>query len=440
MPTPPPPTLAEIVNDGVQLMGNLVVLSGPLLAATYAMSQVVGKLLASQDDHVPPATYYINNLDPSSPTPPGNKAPSGQAYTPVAVVNVDQVLGNPIPGTGFGVLVGPGLNDVALAASSPATSGNPTILVGPGALPLAGVGASTSTGAPIVDGWDESVHMAMPMSHNPSGRHTLYTAGGTASTPDQTTPGAYAQLCGADGEVQRYYDWAMVQYPAETFPMGPGVAQGIEDLVAQISAKPGTFALVGYSQGAVITCKVWRDEILSPNGRLHDRYGDIFAHVTFGNPMRCPGIAHGNGLVPIPVPVPLEGYVTGGIAGPDDLTPWQTPGWHMDFAHDGDVWTSCPVGADPWANESPVGEAETSIYDIFMGKLVGQDSITAEIGELLTNPIPNTIAVVEGLVNVIGFFANNRVPHENYHEDGESWSSLDAAKAFLVSRGQMVPA
>jgi hypothetical protein len=242
--------------------------------------------------------------------------------------------------------------------------------------------------------------------------------------------------CANHPDVAPFYQWGPVQYPALTFPMGPGIKDGIKDLINQITSNQGTFALVGYSQGAVITCKVWRDEIMNPNGQLHDRLGDIFAHVTFGNPLRCPGIANGNGIMQKPVPVPLEGYVTGGIAGPDDLTPWQVPTWMMDFANDGDMYAACPVGADPWANESPVGEAETSIYDIFMEQFTGQDSIFAEVGELLTNPIPNAIAIIEGLINTIGFFANNQTPHTQYYVDG----SFDAAVKFLHDKGQSVPA
>lgn len=439
MPPPPLPplvqTLTDIVTDGVKFADDVAKKMAPVIAAGYAFSQVVGHLLAAQDDQGPPPTYDIGNPDPSSPTVPGQKQYDVKPYTPIATLFVDQVLGQPIPGTGFGIYVGPGLSDVAFAVASPAMSGNPTIVGGPGHLPLAGIGGSTATGAPIVDSYDEGVHMAMPMSHSTTGKHFIYTAGGTMSTPTDQSPAAFAQRCGDHPGVMQYYNWIPVEYPAETFPMGPGVRQGIEFLVQKISENPGTFALVGYSQGSVITCKVWRDEIMNPNGRLHDRLGDIFAHVNFGNPMRCPGIANGNGLAKIPLPEPLEGYVTGGIAGPDDLTPWQTPAWQIDFAHDGDVWTCCPVGADPWHDESPVGEAETSIYNIFMEKFFGQASITAEIGQLLINPIPNIIGIIEGLVNIIGFFGGNRVPHENYHMD----DCLNAAQQFLIFRGKSVP-
>jgi hypothetical protein len=256
------------------------------------------------------------------------------------------------------------------------------------------------------------------------------------------TDNAFPQMLGSDGDVAQYYHWEPIDYPAATFPMGPGIQQAVTSLVSQISSTQGTFALCGYSQGAIVTCKVWRDHIMNPNGDLHDRLGDIFAHVTFGNPMRCPGIANGNGLVPIPIPGPLEGYVTGGIAGPDDLTPWQVPAWQMDFAHDGDVWASAPVGADPWQDESPVGRAETSIYDLFMLQIAGQDSILAEVGELLINPIPNVIAIIEGLINVGTFFGSqNQWPHDSYNADGDgNYTSYQAAKQFLISMGQMVPA
>lgn len=436
MANPPPlPTLFQIATDDIKMLEDLIKLSGPLLSAGRAFSQVLGRVLASQDNHQPPDTYYIGDPDPSSPTQRGRRQqPSGPVYTPIAVIDLDTVLGKNLPGIVLGVYAGPHMKGVAFAVASPATRGNPAIIGGSGFL-LAPVGGSTSMGAPIVDEYDEGVHMAMPMSHNADGKHAIYTVGGRGSEPQDGSPKAFAQRCGADSRVAQHYLWCPVEYPAELFPMAANIKQGIDDLVRKIIDRKGTFALVGYSLGSIVTCKVWRDEIMNPNGQLHDRLGDIFAHVNFGNPMRCPGKANGNGLAKVPMPEPLEGYVTGGIAGPDDLTPWQTPAWQMDFAHDGDVWTSCPVGADPWANESPVGEAETSVYNIFMEKFFGQDTITAEIGELLIHPIPNLVAIVEALVNVFGFFAAGQGPHDDYDEDG----SLEAAIEFLVARGQSVP-
>jgi hypothetical protein len=437
MPPPLPPplqTLTDIVTDGAQMMGELYKQSAPLIAAGYAFSQVIGQLCLTMDEEGPPPTYYINCPDPSSPTPPGVKAYNTEPYTEVATINLDQAAGFPLAGTGFGILMGPGMNGVALAVGSssngsPVTSGNPTILVGPGQLPLAGVGSSTATGAPIVGGWNEGVHMAAPKSHNAHGVHTLYTVAGTAAHWSQGFPAE----CGQKVNKGLYY-WQPVDYPAATFPMGSSVRKGIDELVRLIATTPGTFAFCGYSQGALVTSKVWRDRILDPNGDLHDRFGDIFAHVTFGNPMRCPGIANGNGLVNTPVPGPLQGYVTGGVGGPDDLTPWQTPTWMMDFAYEGDMHAAAPVGADPWHNPSPVGEVETSIYNILMEKFVGQDTIVPEVGKLLTNPVPTTIAIIQALVNTIGFFGANQEPHTRYG------ICVDKAVEFLNQRAAGVPA
>ncbi len=430
------PTLTDIITDGIQMMDDLQKVAGPVLVEGFAFSQILGKVMASENDVGPPATYYIADPDPGSPTPTGTKAPTEPAYTQVAGISLDQAAGFPLAGSDFGVYMGPGMSSLAVAVGSssngsPITSGNPTILVGPGAMPLAGVGSSTSTGAPVVDGYPENVQMAMPKSHNPTGKHTIYTVAGTIAYWNEGFPAD----CGR-GVDQGLYTWQPVDYPAATFPMGTSVKAGIAELVRLISETPGTFALVGYSQGAIVTSQVWRDRILNPNGDLHSRLGDIFAHVTFGNPMRCPGIANGNGIVPIGLPVAVDGYITGGIAGPDDLTPWQTPPWMMDFAHDGDMYAACPVGADPWSNEAPPGQAETSIYNLMMEKFVGQATIVPEIGELLTMPITTLIAIIEGLINTLGFFGANQTPHTNYGEDG----SLDRAIEFLDARAKMIPA
>lgn len=410
MPPPLPPpiqTLADIVTDGVQFMGDLYKQSAPLIAAGYAFSQVVGQICLAFDEEGPPPTYYINCPDPSNPEPPGQKAYTTDPYTKVAALNLDQAAGFPLKGTSWEVLMGPGMNGVALAIGSSANGQNvnggtnPTILVGPGQLPLAGVG-STAAGAPIVGGWDEGVHMAMPKSHNVKGVHTLYTVAGAGGA--DWTFGLTADI--ANRVNKGLYYWQPVGYPAATFPMGGSVKAGIAEMIRLIHEQPGTFAICAYSEGAVVACKVWRDEILNPDGQLHYRFGDIFAFVALGNPMRCPGIANGNYLIDKPVPGALNGYVTGGIAGPDDLTPWQTPPWLYDIAKEGDLYAHCPVGADPWHNPTPVGEAETSIYNMVMEKFVGQDTIIPEIGKLLTNPIPSTIAVIQGLINALTFLSD----------------------------------
>lgn len=433
---PPGQLLMDIFTNGVQLANDLAKQAGPLLAAGYAFSQILGQLCLTFDEEGPPPTYFINCPDPSNPEPPGQKAYNADAFTEVASLKLDQVAGFPLNGAYVDVVLGPGMNGVALLVGSNANGQKvngppPAIVAGPGQLPLAGVGSSAAAGVPIVGGWDEGVHMGMPKSHNVNNVHTLYTVAGAGGA--DWTQGLTAEV---GNKVNKgLYFWQPVGYPAATFPMGGSIKAGITELVKLISEKKGTFAFCAYSEGAVVACKVWRDRILDPNGDLHDRLGDIFAFVTYGNPMRCPGIANGNGRIGIPPPGPLDGYITGGIAGPDDLTSWQTPPWMLDFANDGDMYAAAPVGADPWHNPTPVGEAETSIYNMMMEKFVGQDTIIPEIGKLLTNPIPTTIAIIEGLINTIGFFAANQEPHMRYQDD----DCVDASVKFFNDMAAGVP-
>jgi hypothetical protein len=421
----------------MKVVDDLVKHAGPLLQDAYAFSQIAGKLMVMADEPGPPATYYIADPDPGSSTPTGKRDPAPEAYTQVAGIGLDQAAGFPLAGSSYGIFLGPAQSAVALAIGasangSPIMSGNPTIVCGPGQLPLAGVGTSTATGMPVLDGYPEGVQMAMPTSHSPTGKHTVYTAAGAGMQPEQ----GLAWDTGFADELKPYYDCVGVQYPALLFPMAPGIEEGTTDLIKKIAGKKGGFALVGYSEGSILTSHVWRDEILNPNGQLHDRLGDIFAYIAYGHPLRCPGIARGNARMDKDVPMPLDGYVTGGIAGPDDLTPWQTPPWLLDYANDGDMYAACPVGADPWSNEAPPGKAETSIYNIVMLKFAGQSTIIPEIGHLLLEPIPTMVAIIEGLINTIGFFGAAQGPHVCYADDG----SKDDAIAYLRERGSARPA
>lgn len=194
------------------------------------------------------------------------------------------------------------------------------------------------------------------------------------------------------------WNYFSVTYPAAVFPMGPSWRQGIEEVVYVLRNyfPQGLFVLDGYSQGAIITSHVWRDEILNPAGRLHNRLNDCLGVIEYGPPCRAPGVAYGNTLLwGRPVPQPLDGFTTGGIAGPDDLTPEQClfPQGHplagqpavYCHANDGDLYGAAPVGDNPWAAESGVGHDETLIYNViqdFDGK--------------------NILALVEQLMGVLG--------------------------------------
>jgi hypothetical protein len=194
-------------------------------------------------------------------------------------------------------------------------------------------------------------------------------------------------------------EWQPIGYPAAVSPMAPSVAAGRAEVNRQIGLRPaGTpLFLSGYSQGAIITGQVWALDILNASGMHHDRLPDVKGIINFGDPLRCPGIAHGNEVAGFPLPKNLDGQVTGGIAGPADLTPTQTPDFLLSCALDGDLYAAAPVGASPWNAESKVGKVETNIYDIVQKPTFGDIiAIAKDLG------MP--IGTVEGIYNALLFF------------------------------------
>lgn len=193
--------------------------------------------------------------------------------------------------------------------------------------------------------------------------HTVVSINGMGSGGDG--PGFACELGDVVTDSGAWDTNIKVAYPAAAFPMGPSVRTGIENTIAVLRGTPrGKLALMGYSEGALVMNHVWRDHILNPVGELHYLLPDIAAIVLFGDPMRAPGICNGNLRAGFPIPRPVDGFTTGGIAGPDDLTPEQTPPFLMSCNNDGDLYGAAPVGDTPWVRETGVGHDETLIYNL----------------------------------------------------------------------------
>lgn len=237
---------------------------------------------------------------------------------------------------------------------------------------------------------------------------TLFTVEGTG-VADPFGPGFSGDIArGLMQVADGLWGWQPIGYQAAVFPMGPSVAGGVQELAYQISRYEGKIALSGYSQGAIVVDKVWRDLILNPNGALHHRLNDVVVILNFGDPLRCPGIANGNKYAGIPLPKTADGQVTGGIAGKDDLKPEETPDFLLSFALDGDLYACCPVGQSPWTNESSVGRVETNIYDIIQ-QATFLDIIS--IAKDLVTPIGTVEAIINGLTFAA---AGTNAPHWQY--------------------------
>lgn len=187
-------------------------------------------------------------------------------------------------------------------------------------------------------------------------------------------------------------------YPASAFPMKPSVDAGREELVVQVSSRPKDqpHVLGGYSQGAMVIVETYLNDYLPVGGRLHDWLPSLKAAVTWGNPMREKGVAHGNVFSGLPVP---EGR---GIA---DMRLEDTPLWWKDFAHGAnsvfgrDLYTDVP--------DDDVGEMCTAIYRaVQQGRNVflGRDSLLEQIVEMTQRPITEVYAAFRAIVYGGQFF------------------------------------
>jgi hypothetical protein len=187
---------------------------------------------------------------------------------------------------------------------------------------------------------------------------TLYTVSGTFVGPRD---GFAADIAKAVDPA--LFTWEPIDYPASAFPMDASAAQGVANLVNRINARPGKFALLGYSQGALVISKVY-EELRS--GSLQNRRQDFVAGVALGNPMRESGHTIPGGTDP-----GGHGITAQRLVGSEDL--W----W--DFCSPND--TICTTGDDL------VGRDYTAIFDILMTSFTGQGDILSVVLSALANPL-----------------------------------------------------
>lgn len=271
--------------------------------------------------------------------------------------------------------------------------------------------------------------------------HALLTVNGTG-IPDPFGPG-FSSDCGRALGNPWYtimtqfwgpafapiYRWAPVGYPAAAAPMGPSVQAGVTEVLRllDLPENSGTFALSGYSQGALVTDFVWRDHLLT--GSHTHRQKDCIAIINFGDPMRAPGISNGNLWAGIPVPGTLDGAVTGGIAGPGNLTAGQTPDFLLSFNLPGDLYGSAPVGGS-----SAVGHDETLIFNLIM--TMGFKSIFGLASEALktaVSPMSHLIPIALAVFNGLQFaFQGTHAAHWAYGP------YVPAAVGYLLHRGNAI--
>jgi hypothetical protein len=192
--------------------------------------------------------------------------------------------------------------------------------------------------------------------------------------------------------------------------MWPSILQGVDELVAQINGKPGRFAMIGYSQGAVVVGQVLKHQIMNPKGGLHHRLTDLTKVVFYGNPMRQQGIANDDHYLPIAT-VDTAGILEDRLEGLEHA-PFQV----ADYAHSEDMYAACPF--------DDLGQDERAICKLIMWNNVlgGPDSIVAQIVELLQVPIPRALGMIRAVIDAGTFFGSGTKAH-GYN--------IDPAIAFL---------
>lgn len=277
-----------------------------------------------------------------------------------------------------------------------------------------------------------------------------------------------AQFWGAYAQSLVY--WQPIGYAAAVFPMTPSVNQAVAELSRQVTLHEnpdpninlGCYCpvghplfLSGYSQGAIAVAVFWRDYVLNPKGLHHNRLDDIVKRggiIQFGDPMRTPGVAHGNEVAGFAAPTALDGVLTGGIAGPGCLKPEETDlegidePFYLSCALDGDLYGASPVGPKagtvvvstgaPWVNEPLVGQIQTRIYSfIESGSLLtGVMAVAKGIAQEFAQPLTNTIALVQAIFGGLKFAAaGTNAPHwqyQNFVPHMTQWVNNRARKAM----------
>lgn len=242
--------------------------------------------------------------------------------------------------------------------------------------------------------------------------------------------------------------WASpgVGYPAVTVPMWPSVQKGRANLNVQLGwyaniyyQQHGSYdglilAGTAWSQGVMVWCQTFFNDILPTTGTLHYLLPHIYRLHFFGDPFRCPGVAHGNDLAGMPMPAKVDGQLTGGIGGPLDYTVDQANlkapdgNWLIySYVNPNDLYADAPVGATPWTSQPSVEKVEYLIFRIVM-----QPSFAdiIELATLLDKPIGD----IEALINAGEFFgAGQNAGHYQYYP------GMLAAIDDLLALGKSLP-
>jgi hypothetical protein len=240
----------------------------------------------------------------------------------------------------------------------------------------------------MTDFWDFCAKLDSGANYN---RHVLYTINGAGAS---MWDGYQADIARALGT--QWFFWQPIGYNSNPFPMKPGLDAGTKEFVRQLTDvhPTGTFAMIVYSEGAIIGANIY-DMLRDPASSIFHRRNDFIGAATFGNPRRQKG--HTFPGCPDPGG---EGIVTPTQVGVEDS--W----W--DFANPGDLYTTMDGATGEEAADM------RAIWNFVYNVWNGVGSLTKQIFKMLGNPLLS-IAAIEAMIAAMKFFGGGLRPHMDYH-------------------------
>jgi hypothetical protein len=221
-------------------------------------------------------------------------------------------------------------------------------------------------------------------------------------TPDVVWNPIFKQFWGVTPPTPYAY-WQPLGYNSQPAPMKPGLDGGTAEFVRQLTDvhPTGTFAVVAYSEGAIIAADVL-DILRDPSSPIAHRYQDLKAVVCWGNPRREQGNVAPGCIDP-------GGF---GIVVPNTV---DTPDWWYNFANGPsvpgaggwDLYTTCS-GAKPGSVELK------DMRDVWQTVYSGSPGAIAKlIGSSL---LPwNWVGAFKAIGAAGSFFGSSTMPHVDYN-------------------------
>lgn len=151
------------------------------------------------------------------------------------------------------------------------------------------------------------------------------------------------------------FNWVPISYPASAPPtittldntwfksrisFADSIKVGVNQLTKQIIATPGTFAIVGASQGAAVISNVLKSMLAG--GDLYYRQLDCIGAVTFGNPLRRYGRTYPGGTAPAGAGM-FSSVSTSANAMLSGLEYTTAPDWWWEMVTPNDLYSDVPT-------------------------------------------------------------------------------------------------